>query len=76
MTDDSDSDNVSSVDIVTWRVSYGSSASNVDSISEISLVDSLTGPVKALCHAVFAAPFGKTSDDTLKVFVNHQFLGS
>jgi hypothetical protein len=76
MTDDNDSDNVSSVDILSWRVSFGSSASNVDSISEISLVDSIDGPVKALCHAVFATPFGKTSDDTLKVFVNHQFLGS
>lgn len=76
MTDDDDSDNVSSVDILTWRVSYGSSASNVDSIGEVSIVDSNTGPVKALCHAVFAAAFSKTSDDTLKVFVNHQFLGS
>ena len=76
MTDDTDSDNVSSVDIVSWRVSYGSSAANVTSISELSLVDSATGPVKALCHAVFATPFAKTSDDTLKVFVNHQFSGT
>ena len=75
-TDDDDSDNVSSVDIVTWRVSYGSSAANVNSISEVSIVDSNTGPVKALCHAVFATPFAKTSDDTLKVFVNHEFSGT
>jgi hypothetical protein len=75
-TDDDDSDNVSSVDIVTWRVSYAAGDANVNSISEVSLVDSHAGPVKALCHAVFAAPFNKTSDDTLKVFINHTFEGS
>ena len=76
MTDDSDGDNVSSVDIVSWRVSYGSSAANVGSISEIALVDNIASPTKALCHAVFATAFAKTSDDTLKIFVNHEFLGS
>ncbi len=75
-TDDDDSDNVTSVDIVTWRISYGTSAANVNSISEIAIVDSLTGPTKSLCHAVFATPFAKTSDDTLKVFVNHTFNGT
>jgi len=76
MTDDTDGDNVSSNDIVSWRVSYGSSAANVTSISEIAIVDNITSPTKALCHAVFATAFAKTSDDTLKVFVNHEFLGS
>ena len=75
-TNDDDGDNVSSVDIVSWRVSYGSSAANVTSISELSLVDNITSPTKALCHAVFATAFAKTSDDTLKVFVNHQFSGT
>ena len=76
MTDDTDGDNVSSNDILTWRVSYGSSAANVNSISEVSLVDSHVAPNNAICHAVFATPFNKTSDDTLKVFVNHEFLGT
>ena len=73
--DDDDADNVSSLDILTWRCSYGTGAANVNSISEIAICDSSTSPSKALCHAVFATPFAKTSDDTLKVFVNHEFLG-
>lgn len=76
-TDDGDSDNTGAgTDIVSWRTSFGTSAANITSLSEIAVVNSSTSPDKAVCHAVFAAPFNKTSDDTLKVFVNHEFLGS
>ena len=76
-TNDDDGDNTGAgTDIVSWRVSFGTSAANVNSLGEIAICDSLTGPTKALCHAVFSAPFNKTSDDTLKVFVNHTFTGA
>jgi len=77
VTSDDDTDNTgAATDVVTWRVSYGAAEGNVNSISEVALVDSHGGPTKALCHAVFSSPFNKTSDDTLKVFVNHEMQGS
>ena len=78
-TSDDDTDNSSgAVDVVTWRCSFGAGEANVNSISEVAVVNSIGDglPTAAICHAVFATPFNKTSDDTLKVFVNHEFSGS
>ena len=76
-TDDQDTDNTGAgVDIVTWRYSYLTSEGNVDGIIEGAISDVRAGPSTAvLTHFLFAASFNKTSSDTLKVFVNHQFNG-
>lgn len=78
-TSDDDSDNTSGgMDVVTWRCSFGAADANVNSIGEVAVINSLGdgNPTAAICHAVFAAPFNKTSDDTLKVIINHEFSGS
>ena len=75
-TDDGDSDNTGAgTDILTWRFSYGTSDGNATGIYEGAIVDDRTTPTAALTHYVYAASFNKTSSDTLKVFVNHEFLG-
>lgn len=75
-TDDDDSDNTGAgVDIVTWRVSYGTGEANGTGIAELAIVDNLSTPTKALAHALFAASFDKTSSDTLKIFLNHEMAG-
>jgi len=75
-TNDGDVDNTGAgIDIVSWRVSYTTAEANITSIAELALVDNITTPTKALCHALFAAAFTKTSSDTLKVFVNHTMNG-
>ena len=75
---DPDTDNAAyaSADSVTWRFSFGTGDANINNIAEGAIVDSLSSPTKCVCHFKFAAAFSKTSSDTLKVFVNHQFLGS
>ncbi len=76
-TNDGDASNTGSgTDIVTWLYSYGTSEGNVSGIQEGAIVDDRTTPTAALCHFLFAASFSKTSNDTLKVFVNHEMLGS
>ena len=76
MTDDADADNTGKgVDIVSWRYSYLTSEGNVSGIIEGAIVDDDTTPTGALTHFLFAASFNKTSSDTLKVFVNHEFAG-
>jgi len=75
-TDDQDSDNTGAgVDIVTWRYSYTTAQGNAVDIIEGAIVDNDGTPTAALCHFLFAGIFTKTSSDTLKVFVNHTFLG-
>lgn len=75
-TNDTDPDNTGAgVDIVTWRVSYGTSEANGTGIAEGAIVDNITTPTKALTHFLFASAFDKTSNDTLKVIVNHTFNG-
>jgi len=75
-TNDADTDNTGAgVDIVTWTTSYTTSEGNGTGIQEGAIVDNITTPTKALCHFLFAASFDKTSSDTLKVIVNHQFNG-
>lgn len=75
-TNDTDADNTGAgVDVVTWRVSYGTAEANGTGIAEGAIVDNLTTPTKALTHFLFSAAFDKTSNDTLKVIVNHTFNG-
>lgn len=75
-TNDDDPDNTGAgVDIVTWRFSYATDEGNGTDIAEGAIVDNKTTPTAALTHFLFAAAFDKTSSDTLKVFVNHQFNG-
>jgi hypothetical protein len=75
-TDDDDTDNSSAdIDIITWRVSYTTAEANITNIAEGAIVDSITTPTSALCRWTFAASFTKTSNDTLKVFVNHRMNG-
>lgn len=75
-TDDPDSDNTGAgPNIITWRYSYLTSEGNAGSILEGAIVDNRTTPTAALTHFLFAAGFGKTSSDTLKVFVNHWVVG-
>ena len=76
-TNDADSDNTGSgVDIVTWLFEYGKPDFNANGIAEGAIVNNTTTPTAALTHFLFGAAFNKTADDTLKVFVNHEFLGS
>ena len=75
-TNDGDADNTGAgTDIVTWRYSYLTSEGNVSGIQEGAIADDKTTPTAVLTHFLFAASFSKTSSDTLKVFVNHEFLG-
>lgn len=76
VTNDSDPDNTGAgVDIVTWRVTYGTAEANGTGIAEGAIVDNISTPTKALTHFLFASAFDKTSNDTLKVIVNHTFNG-
>ena len=73
-TSDGDSDNVSSgADIVSWRYQYSASAFSA-SVAEGAIVDNDASPTAALNH--FLATFDKTSSDTLKIFINHEFTGA
>lgn len=75
-TADPDGDNTGAgVDIVTWRVSYTTAEAIITGIQEGAIVDNTTTPTAALTHFLFAASFNKTASDTLKVFVNSEFLG-
>lgn len=75
-TNDADADNTGAgVDILTWRFSYGTADGNATGIAEGAIVDDRTTPTAALTHFLYASSFDKTSSDTLKVFVNHEFLG-
>jgi hypothetical protein len=74
--DTGDSDNTGDgTDILTWTYEYLVSEANASSISEGAIVNNTTTPTHCLTRFLFAAPFTKTSSDTLKVIVNHQFNG-
>ncbi len=77
LVSDPDVDNTGSgVDIVTYRVSYIKANANLPLITDVILTNPTPGAAEPLImHAEFAAAFTKTSDDTLKVFVNHRFNG-
>lgn len=76
---DPDSDNTGAgVDILTYRISYGTAdAINPDTpITDLILTNPSPGASEpALNHAEFPTPFDKTINDTMKVFINHQFNG-
>lgn len=75
-TDDPDSDNTGAgPNIITWRYSYTTAEGNAGTIEEGAIVDNRTTPTAALTHFRFAAAFGKSASDTLKVFVNHTVEG-
>lgn len=76
-TADPDGDNTGSgADIATYRVSYATGDANAAGIDDVVLTNPAPGASEnLLMHANFAAPFEKTASDTLKVFVNHEFLG-
>ncbi len=71
-------------DQVTWAYSWTkgdfATASSTDLTGGV-IVDrsqnaTPASTAKLLCHFNFASPFEKTSNDTLKVFVNHTFEGA
>jgi len=73
---DTDGDNTGSGPaVVSWRVTYDTNSAIGANITELALVDSITAPTKALTRVKFSAQFTKTTNDTLKVFVNHTFQG-
>lgn len=74
---DGDGDNSGAgVDIITYRVSYATGDANLADITDVILTNPSPGASEPLImHAEFTAAFTKTSDDTLKVFVNHQMNG-
>lgn len=75
-SNDNDTDNTgANVDSLTYRTSYLTSEANAVSIDRIAItVASPSGGSPLLMYAV-VTPFTKTSNDTLKVFVNHNFNG-
>lgn len=75
-TNDLDADNSGAgTDIVTWKFQYGTGDGNITGIQEGAITDSLSSPTAALTHFLFASSFNKTSDFTLRVYVNHRFNG-
>lgn len=74
---DGDGDNTGSgTDIVTYRVSYIKADANLADISDVILTNPSPGASEpVITHAEFTSAFTKTSDDTLKVFINHTFTG-
>ena len=77
-TNDGDADNpgTTGTDIITYRVSYTTGESNDGAIDRMIITNATPGASEpVLMYATFAAAFAKTSDDTLKVFVNHTMNG-
>jgi len=74
---DLDADNTGAgTDIVTYLVSYAKGDANGTGIADVIITNPSPGASEALLmHAEFSASFDKTSNDTLKVFINHQMNG-
>lgn len=74
---DSDGDNTGSgVDIVTHRVSYTAGDFNHAAITHGIITNVTPGTAEVILTGyAFAASFPKGSNDTLKVFVNHEISG-
>ena len=77
LRNDGDADNTGAgVDVDTYRVSYLTSEANSAGIDRLIITNpSPTAGDQCLMYALFAASFEKTSNDTLKVFVNHTMNG-
>lgn len=74
-TSDADTDNTGRGSmVVTFRVTFNTTDISQVGIRELALVDASV-VTNALNHALFAAAFDKTYNDTLKVFVNHTMQG-
>lgn len=77
-TNDSDADNggTTGVDVVTFRTSYTKGDFSATGISSGCVTNSVPGTSEPLLTLYdFASAFDKTSDDTLKVFTNHEMNG-
>ena len=70
--DDDDTDNSGrGAFVLTWHASYGT-GTTLSAIRQVGIsVASPTGTNPLLMHHVFGAAFTKTTDETLKIFVNH-----
>lgn len=77
LVNDGDGDNTGAgTDIITYRVSYIKADANLADISDVILTNPSPGASEpVITHAEFTAAFTKTSDDTLKVFINHRMNG-
>ena len=77
MTDDQDAANTGkAVDSVTWKFEWVGADFNDAAIYEgVIVVTGASGTDPVLTRFVFAASFGKTADDTLTIYINHNFLG-
>lgn len=76
-TADADADNTGdAANVVTWLASWAKADFNNAAISHglITIAAPIAGS-NLLTGYAFGAPFAKTANDTLKVFVNHQMLG-
>lgn len=79
---DTDPDNTGAgSNIITWRFSYGTLNAVANNITEAAITGGATGydggaAGTALTRFLFANAFNKTNMDTLKVFVNHQIVGT
>ena len=62
--------------VVTWKISYDKGAIVTDNLRECAIVDNGDDPKKALNRFVWDDDIKVTSDDTLTVYVNHEFKGS
>lgn len=75
---DDDTDNTGrGATIVTYRRSYSTSQANGTGISRVAIT--VPSPVPAsplLMYAIFGTAFDKDTNTTIKIWVNHTFLGS
>ena len=74
---DDDVDNTDAgVDVATYKYYYAKADFNAASITEgVVTIAAPEAGSPVLTHFQFAAPFAKTADDTLTIFVNHEMLG-
>lgn len=77
-TDDDDADNTGAdTDIVSFLASYAKADFNHAAITHGIITNATPGASEPILTGyAFASAFEKTADDTLKVFVNHDFTGS
>jgi hypothetical protein len=77
-TNDPDGDNPGTVatDVITYRVSYTTGEANATLTHAYITEASPTSVSPLLSLVAFSPSFTKTASDTLKVYVNHTFLGS
>jgi hypothetical protein len=76
-TNDGDADNTGAgTDVVSYLASYGKADFNHAAVSHGMITNTSPGASEPLLTGyAFSAPFEKTADDTLKVFVNHTMTG-